>query len=52
MIVLHGGASAKKSSTKIIIQNYEEKRAKLNAEIDNLLFQITELHQKTQKGEL
>lgn len=34
------------------IQNYEEKRTKLNADIDNLLAQITELHQKAQKGEL
>ena len=34
------------------IQNYEEKRSKLNADIDNLLAQITELHQKAQKGEL
>ena len=34
------------------IQNYEEKRTKLNADIDNLLLQITELHQKAQKGEL
>ena len=33
------------------IQNYEEKRTKLNADIDNLLSQITELHQKAQKGE-
>ncbi len=34
------------------IQNYEEKRSKLNADIDNILQQITELHQKAQKGEL
>ena len=34
------------------IQNYEEKRSKLNAEIDSLLSQITELHQKAQNGEL
>ena len=34
------------------IQNYEEKRSKLNAEIDSLLSQITELHKKAQKGEL
>ena len=34
------------------IQSYEEKRSKLNADIDNLLAQITELHQKAQKGEL
>jgi type I restriction enzyme M protein len=34
------------------IQNYEEKRSKLNADIDNLLAQITGLHQKAQKGEL
>ena len=33
------------------IQNYEEKRSKLNSDIDNLLAQITELHQKAQKGE-
>ena len=34
------------------IQNYEERRAKLNAEIDDLLAKITEFHQKAQKGEL
>lgn len=34
------------------IQNYEEKRSKLNADIDNILQQLTELHQKAQKGEL
>ncbi|WP_318674415.1 hypothetical protein [Treponema sp.] len=34
------------------IQNYEEKRSKLNSDIDSLLSQITELHQKAQKGEL
>ncbi|MBR0099346.1 MAG: N-6 DNA methylase, partial [Treponema sp.] len=34
------------------IQNYEEKRSKLNAEIDSLLSQITELHKKAQRGEL
>jgi len=33
------------------IQNYEEKRSKLNADIDNLLAKITELHQKAQNGE-
>ena len=39
-------------TVKETIQNYEEKRTKLNADIDNLLAQITELHQKAQKGEL
>ena len=34
------------------IQNYEEKRSKLNADIDSILQQLTELHQKAQKGEL
>ena len=34
------------------IQNYEEKRSKLNADIDNILQQLTELHQKAQGGEL
>lgn len=39
-------------SVKETIQNYEEKRTALNAEIDRLLEQITVLHQKAQKGEL
>ena len=39
-------------SVKETIQNYEEKRAKLNAEIDDILRQITELHEKAQRGEL
>ena len=34
------------------IQNYEEKRSTLNADIDNLLAQLTTLHEKAQKGEL
>lgn len=34
------------------IQNYEEKRSKLNADIDNILQQLTELHQKAQRGEI
>lgn len=34
------------------IQNYEEKRSTLNADIDNLLAQLTTLHAKAQKGEL
>lgn len=34
------------------IQNYEEKRSTLNADIDNLLTQLTTLHEKAQKGEL
>ncbi len=34
------------------IQNYEEKRSKLNADIDDILRQLSELHQKAQKGEL
>ncbi len=39
-------------SLKETIQNYEEKRASLNAGIDKILGQITELHEKAQKGEL
>ncbi len=34
------------------IANYEEKRTALNADIDNLLAQITALHQQAQNGEL
>lgn len=34
------------------IQNYEEKRSKLNADIDNILQQLSELHKKAQMGEL
>ena len=34
------------------IQNYEEKRTTLNAQIDSLLADITALHEKAQKGEL
>ena len=34
------------------IGNYEEKRSKLNADIDSILQKITELHEKAQKGEL
>lgn len=34
------------------IQNYEEKRAALNANIDKILGQIAQLHEKAQKGEL
>jgi len=34
------------------IQNYEEKRSILNADIDRLLAGITSLHEKAQKGEL
>lgn len=34
------------------IQNYEEKRTTLNADIDKLLADITALHEKAQKGEL
>ena len=33
------------------IQNYEEKRTSLNADIDRILQQITDLHDKAQKGE-
>ena len=33
------------------IQNYEEKRSTLNANIDRVLQQITDLHEKAQKGE-
>ena len=34
------------------IQNYEEKRSKLNADIDSILQQLSDLHQKAQKGEI
>lgn len=34
------------------IQNYEEKRTALNSDIDKILGEITELHEKAQKGEL
>lgn len=34
------------------IQNYEEKRSTLNADIDNLLAQLTTLYEKAHKGEL
>ena len=34
------------------IQNYEEKRSTLNADIDNLLAQLATLYEKAHKGEL
>lgn len=39
-------------SVEETIRNYEEKRTKLNADIDSILQQLSDLHQKAQKGDL